>query len=144
VCVCVRACVCVCTYSSRRDAPICTKISMLNPWGQEKILERLNSRKVSWIQVLVRAIPLARKLSMLEEQHQDHSCLFRRGYYRNEGQNPENLSCVRFPVKIVSVARKLNAKEERCQRHVVCFGEEITATKTITTNICHRFESQWR
>jgi hypothetical protein len=63
----------------------------------------------------VRAVPVAQKLSTIEEQRQDRSCLFRRGDYRNEGQNPEKLSWVRVPVKIFYVAQKLSMVEEQYQ-----------------------------
>jgi hypothetical protein len=55
--------------------------------------------------------------------------LFLRGDYRNEGQNPENLSCVRVLVKMVHVARKLNTIEEQGKDQIVHFGKEITGTK---------------
>jgi hypothetical protein len=37
----------------------------------------------------VRAVPVARKLSTIEERRQDQSCLFRQGDYTNKGHNHE-------------------------------------------------------
>jgi hypothetical protein len=88
-------------YSSRTDSPICSKLGMLIPWDQKDILGRPNSGNVTWVRVLERSVPVARKLSTIEERRKDQNCLFRRGNYRNEDQNPENLSCIRVPVKTV-------------------------------------------
>jgi hypothetical protein len=58
----------------------------------------------SWVRVPVKIVFVARKLGTTE-QPQYQSCLFRRGDYKNKGNNPENLSWVRVLVKTVSVAR---------------------------------------
>jgi hypothetical protein len=63
----------------------------------------------------VRAFSVPRIVSTIEERREDQSCLFRRGDYRNEGQNPENLYCARVLVKNVYVARKLITAEKRRQ-----------------------------
>jgi hypothetical protein len=68
---------------------------------------------VYWVRFPVRAVPVARKRSTIEERRQDQSCLFERWDYRNEGRKPPKLSWVRFPVKMVSVDRKLITIEER-------------------------------
>jgi hypothetical protein len=68
--------------------------------------------EVTWVRVPVRAVPVVRKLSKIEERRQDQSCLRRRGDYRDEGQNHENLSWVRLPVKLVHVPRKLSTTEK--------------------------------
>jgi hypothetical protein len=48
ICVCVFVCMFMCmfAYSSRMDAPICTKLGMLMPWDQEQILERSKLRNI--------------------------------------------------------------------------------------------------
>jgi hypothetical protein len=38
-------CVCVFTYSAKKDIKICTKLGMLILWDQEEYLERLKLRK---------------------------------------------------------------------------------------------------
>jgi hypothetical protein len=63
----------------------------------------------------VRAVPVACKLSTIEERRQEQRCLFGSGDCRNKGHNPEKLSWVRFPVKMASVSRKLSTVEERRQ-----------------------------
>jgi hypothetical protein len=55
-----------------------------------------------------RLLSVARKLSTIEEQRQDQSCLFLRGVYRNKGYNAGKLSWVRVPMKIFSVPRVLS------------------------------------
>jgi hypothetical protein len=68
------------TYSSRRDKPICTKLGMLILWDQEENIGGSKLwEKVSWVWFLERVVPVAWKLSTIEEQCEDQSCLFRRG-----------------------------------------------------------------
>jgi hypothetical protein len=50
-----------------------------------------NSRKCPDVRFLVKACPIARKLSTIEERRQDPSCLSRRGDYRNKVHNPQTL-----------------------------------------------------
>jgi hypothetical protein len=69
----------------------------------------------------MKAVPVARKLSMTE-QGKDQCCLFQRGDNSDEGHNPEKLSWTPSPDK-VSVARELSTIERRKERN--CFGEEI-------------------
>jgi hypothetical protein len=76
----------------------------------------------------VRAVPVARKLSTIEEQLREQSSLFQQGDYKNEGNHHEKLSWVRVPVTF-SVAWKLSTIEERSKEQIDCFGEEITGTK---------------
>jgi hypothetical protein len=71
--------------------------------------------KVYSVRILVGAVPVAWKLSTIEERRQDQNCLFRRGDYRIKGHNPEKLLWIRFPAKMFSVARKLSMTEERRQ-----------------------------
>jgi hypothetical protein len=59
---------------------------------------------LSWVRHPVK-IFLARKLSTIEEQRQERSCLFQRLYYKNKGNIHENVSWVLVLVKMVSVAR---------------------------------------
>jgi galactose-1-phosphate uridylyltransferase len=65
----------------------------------------------------VRAVPVPRKLSTIEERRQDQSCLFQRGDFRNKGHNPEKLSRVRVLTRMVSVARNLSTIEEQRQEN---------------------------
>jgi hypothetical protein len=100
VSVCVCLCVCmyvrmyVCVYvfmsacSSRIENPICPILGMLIYWNKEEISETSKLRKLPWVRVPVRAVSVARRLIMIEEQRQDYSCLFRRAGYRNKGHNP--------------------------------------------------------
>jgi hypothetical protein len=81
---------------------------------RKRIQEGQNSGKMSRVRFPVRAVPLARKISTIEERRQDQSCFFRRGDYKNKGYNPD-ISWVLFPAKMVSVARKLITTEERRQ-----------------------------
>jgi hypothetical protein len=74
-------------YSSRAYKQICTKFYMLMLWDQEEMLEGSNLRKLSWVRVSVTVVTAARKLSTLEEQYQDRSCMFRRVDCRNRGHN---------------------------------------------------------
>jgi hypothetical protein len=85
--------------------------------------------KVSWFRVPVRTVPVARKLSTIEERRQDQSCLFRRGDYRNRAHYPKHLSWVQVPMKMVSGARKLNTIEERRKEQNCLFWAEVTGTK---------------
>jgi hypothetical protein len=55
----------------------------------------------------VRAVPVARKLSTIEERRQEQSCLSRRGDYRNEGQKSEKVSWVRVSVKMLGLGIKI-------------------------------------
>jgi hypothetical protein len=120
---------CLFACSSRT---ICTKYGMHIPWGQKENIGGSKLRKkVFWVRLLVRAFPVARKLSTIEEWLLNKSCLFRRRDYRNEDQNPEKLSWVRFPVKMVSVVRILRTTEEQ-RRDQSCFAEEITETNATT------------
>jgi hypothetical protein len=41
----LKLCGCMFAYSSRMDAPMCTKLSVLVPWGQEEILKMSKPRK---------------------------------------------------------------------------------------------------
>jgi hypothetical protein len=75
----------------------------------------------------MRAVPVARKLSTIEEWCQDQSCLFRRDY-RNKDHDIEKLSWVQVLTRMVSVARKLSTIQERLQSTFVRFCEEITGT----------------
>jgi hypothetical protein len=71
----------------------------------------------------VRAVDVARKLSAIEEQCKDQSCLLVRGDYRNKVQNPEKLSWFRLLGKMVSVAEIVNTTEEwRRQDRSCLFG----------------------
>lgn len=70
-------CVCVFTYSLSKDVPIHTKLGMLISWAQDKTQKGQISGKLTWVWILRRADPVARKLSKMEERHQDHSSLFR-------------------------------------------------------------------
>jgi hypothetical protein len=51
----------------------------------------------------VRAVPVARKLSTIEEWREDQSCSFQRRYFRNESHSHEK-SCVRVPMEMISAA----------------------------------------
>jgi hypothetical protein len=65
----------------------------------------------------MKIVSAAWKLSMIEEWRQDQSCFFRKGDYRNKGNNAEKLSWVRVLMKMVSVAQKLSMierKEQNC------------------------------
>jgi hypothetical protein len=108
---------------------------------RKRAQEGQNTGKVSRIRVPVRAVPIARKISKIEERRQGQSCLPRRGDYREKEQNREKLSCIRVPVKMVPVARKLSTIEERPQDQN-CFEEEITCSKVTNPNICSGFESR--
>jgi hypothetical protein len=44
----------------------------------------------SWVRVPVSVVSVARKLSTIEEQPQDQSCLFSQRDRRNKGQNPKD------------------------------------------------------
>jgi hypothetical protein len=66
--------------------------------------------KISRVRLLVRVIPVARKLSTIKEWRKDQSC-FQED--RTQGHNPEKLSWAPVPVKIFSVARKLTSIGER-------------------------------
>jgi hypothetical protein len=136
----LKLCVCMFAYSSRTDAQICTKRSMLILKPKRDFRKVKTPEKAPRIRVPVGVVPVARKLSTLEERRQDQNCLFRRGDYRNKGHNPEQL-WVRLPVKIVSVARNLSTIEERRQDQS-CFGKEIAGTKVTNPKNCPGFESR--
>jgi hypothetical protein len=104
--------VCMFAHKSRRNKLICPKLGMLMPRVREEISESQGSEKVPWLRFLVKVVPVARKLSTIEEWRQDQSYLFRRGYYRNKGHNSEKLSWVRVPVWMVFGAQKLSTTEE--------------------------------
>jgi hypothetical protein len=89
-----RLCMFVGMYASvsRKDAPICTKLGMLICWDQEDILERLNSKKLSYVWVSVTVVPVAWKLSTTRKRRQGQSCSLRRGDYRNKGHKPSSSS----------------------------------------------------
>jgi SpoU rRNA methylase family enzyme len=53
-----------------------------------------NFEKLPRVRIPVRAVSVARKLSLMEELRHDESCWFLRGYYRSKGQNHE--SCPGF------------------------------------------------
>jgi hypothetical protein len=100
------------------------------------------SRKGSWVRFPVRAVPVAQKLSTIEERRQDQSYLFRRGDYRNKDHNPpKKLSWVPFPVKTVSVARKLSTIEELRQDQSCLFrrgcyrNKDHASQKTVLSSI---------
>jgi hypothetical protein len=80
---------------------------------------------MSWVRVPVRVVSVARKLSTMKERRPDQSCLSRRGDYRHEYHNHENMSWDRVPVRVVCLARKLSTIENR-QQSQSCLGEEIT------------------
>lgn len=69
-------------------------------------------RKMSWDRVPVRLVSVSRQLSMIEEQCQYQSRLFRAGGYSNKGHDLEN-SWIRVLVRVVSVSRKVSKIEER-------------------------------
>jgi hypothetical protein len=98
---------------------------------------------VPWVRFPVRAFPVARKLITTDEWRLNHSCLFRRGDYKNKDQNSEKLSWVRFPVKMVSVARILSTIEERRQDQSCLSRRRDYRNKRHNTGICPGFES-WR
>jgi hypothetical protein len=50
-----------------------------------------NPEKLSWVRFPAKMVPVARKISTIEERRQDQSCLFRRGDHRNKGHNTEKL-----------------------------------------------------
>jgi hypothetical protein len=95
--------VCMFAHTTRRNMPICTKLGMLISWDQEENTGGSKPRKSVLSLNPVRAVPVARKLSTIEERRQDQSCLFRRGDYRNKGQKPEKLSWVRVLEKMSSL-----------------------------------------
>jgi hypothetical protein len=64
-----------------------------------------NPENLSWVQVAVKMVSLARELGMVEEQRQNQSFSFWQGDHRDKGHNPEKVSWVRVPVKVVSVAK---------------------------------------
>jgi hypothetical protein len=70
-----------------------------------------NPRNLSWVQVPVKMVSGTQKLGMLEEQHQDQSCLFWWGDYGNRSHKPEKLSWVRVPMRMVFVAFKVKSIE---------------------------------
>jgi hypothetical protein len=74
--------------------------------------QRPQPRKQSRVWVPVKMISVAQKLCIIEKRLQDQSCLFRRGDYRNKGQNPQNLSWVWVPLKLFFVAQKLSMIEQ--------------------------------
>jgi hypothetical protein len=47
---------------------------------------------MSWVRFPVRLMFVAPKLSITEKRHQDQSCVFRTGVYRNKGYNTEKCS----------------------------------------------------
>jgi hypothetical protein len=97
--------VCMFTYSSRTVIPIGTKLSMFIPWDQKNVLERPKLQKIVPIicfkEEITKESPqpqktvldsspsedyfVARRLSMIEDWHQSHICLFQQGDYRNKG-----------------------------------------------------------
>jgi hypothetical protein len=93
--VCMHACMYVCSLMARE-------------W-----IHQFVPNLFSWVWVLVRVVPVARKLSVLEEWCQDQSHLLGRGDYRNNGHKPGKLPWVQVPVKVVSVAWKLSTIEKR-------------------------------
>jgi hypothetical protein len=106
-------------FISRMDTSICLKLGMLISWNQIEILERSKLRKVSW----VRVISVARKLSTIEEQCQDQSCLFQWGYYGNKSHNPKNVSCVFSPCEGVFCSLELGKIEEQHQDQSCLFWQ---------------------
>jgi hypothetical protein len=124
--------VCLCVYSLiaweriHRFAP---NLAWLFLETKKRFWEGQNSEKLSWVPVPVRAVPVARKLSTIEERRQDQSCLFRSGNYKNKGHNPEN--CPGFESRwecFCSLETKHDRRMAPRQKNV-CFGEEITGTK---------------
>lgn len=61
---------------------------------------------------------------MTEQRRHDQNWLFRRGYSRNRGYNPEKLSWVRVPMKVDLVPLKLDPREEWCWAKVLCIRED--------------------
>jgi hypothetical protein len=107
-------CVCECSPTAREWISRFTpNLVCLFLETRKRFQKGHNSEKMFWVRNSVTVVPAAWKLSMIEEHHQDWSCLFRRGYYRNKCHNPDKLSCVREQVKMVSVARKPSTIEER-------------------------------
>jgi hypothetical protein len=60
-----------------------------------------NPKRLFWVRVAVKVDPVVRKKKKIEEQHQDRSCLLRRGDHRNEGHDLEK--CVLGSSSIVMV-----------------------------------------
>lgn len=56
----------------------------------------------------MKVIPVAQKLSIADERHQDQRCLLERGDHKNGDRNPENLPWVRISVTVGHVTLKLN------------------------------------
>jgi hypothetical protein len=61
----VGECVIMFAYSSRPYKPISTKLGMLIPWDQQEICLK-GLKKLSWVQVPMRAVAVTQKLSMME------------------------------------------------------------------------------
>jgi hypothetical protein len=72
-----------------------------------------NPEKLSWVRVPVKMDYIAQKLSTIDKQCQDQSCLFQRADCRNRGHNLKKLSRVRVLLKMVFVARKLSMIKEQ-------------------------------
>jgi hypothetical protein len=92
----------------------CCLFQRFNPGKTSENHENF-SQDSSWVRVPKKAVPVARKLSTIEERRQDQSCLFRRGDHRIKDHNPGNLSWVRALVKMAFVSRKLGTTGEQCQ-----------------------------
>lgn len=75
---------CVFTSSSRTGLQTCTKISIIIPSDKEEYIETLKLKKsVTWVRFPVKAFPVPREVSKIEERHQDQDCFFQSGHYRN-------------------------------------------------------------
>jgi hypothetical protein len=77
------------SYGSRTIILICTKLLHVYAFREGRDFRNVNIPKR--VRVPMRVVPVARKIRIVEERHQERSYLFRRTGYRNEeGYSPEN------------------------------------------------------
>jgi hypothetical protein len=104
-------CVCIFTYSSWTEKPICTKIGILIPWATEEIFERSKLRKN-----VLSSNPSEGGSCSSETKHDRRTAsrpkLFvSKRRLQKQRPQPRKLHWVRVPVKTVSAARKLSTIE---------------------------------
>jgi hypothetical protein len=136
---------CIFAYSSRTDIPVRTKLGMLVLWDQHFFRNIKTSTKLSSVWFPVRAVPVARKLSTIEERRPNQNYLFRIGDSGKSSHNTEKLSLVRVPVIIfLWLGYEAWWKTGAKAKFRYLFRLRDYRSKTITTKMCPGFKCQWR
>lgn len=96
----------------------------------------------SWVQDVVRVVPVAWKLR-IEEQCQDWSWLLWRGNYRNKGHNSKKKLLGSSPIEDGFCTQKLSTTEKWCKDQSCLFWQGDYRDKGQNSENFPGFESEW-